>query len=195
MTPPVDFTLAVARATGADWADPVSLTEPDCEPRPYPVDALPIVIAEAVVEYQQYGQQPLPMVTCSALAAASLAAQGLADVQRDERLTSPTSLYFAVVAISGERKSSADKEFARPIREWAKERRQQLAPDIAEARAAHAAWKGEREGLVDRIKRASGKPNGVDVADLRHQASGEPSARDDGAFSCSAPSLEILAVP
>ncbi|HHJ0484123.1 TPA: hypothetical protein ACQDQH_003343, partial [Legionella pneumophila] len=50
------------------WGQPIPLSPilaPDC---PYPVEALPSIVRKAVVDYQQYGQQPLPLIACSALA-------------------------------------------------------------------------------------------------------------------------------
>ena len=123
---------------GARWPDPEPLGDAGPE-RPYPLDALPPIIGDAVAEYQSYGQQPVPMVACSGLASASLAAQPLANVVRDRNLSGPISLYTLVIAVSGERKTSADRVFAKPIREWMLERREALQPDIAAASAAAAA--------------------------------------------------------
>src|SRR5438128_9035919 len=90
------------RQTGAArWPDPEPLGDAGAE-RPYPLDALPPILGDAVAEYQSYGQQPVPMVACSGLASASLAAQPLADVVRDRNLVGPISLYTLIIAISGE---------------------------------------------------------------------------------------------
>jgi hypothetical protein len=138
------------------WPDPEPLFEPAEAERPYPLDALPRLMADAIREYQAYGQQPLPLIASSALASASLAAQGLADVARDTYLVGPISLYFVTIAISGERKTSADRIFNQPIREWVREQRETLQPVIDQARAELLAWQAEREGLLSKIKRAVG---------------------------------------
>ena len=52
--------------------DPEPLVAPHEEPRPYPVDALPSTIRAAVTTYQEYGQQPIPLVASSALSVAAL---------------------------------------------------------------------------------------------------------------------------
>jgi len=98
------------------WPEPEPLIEPHDEEKPYPLDALPDVISAAVTEYRAYGQQPLSLIASSALAAASLSSQGLADVARDPRLVGPISLNFCIVAGSGERKTSADRHFTSEIR-------------------------------------------------------------------------------
>jgi hypothetical protein len=151
---------------GADWPDPEPLIAPAEAERPYPLAALPAIIGDAVAEYHTYGQQPIPLIACSALASASLVVQGLADVARDDNLIGPVSLYLTVVACSGERKTSADREFNRPIREWMIERRDELAPAAAVASAAVAAWEAERDGLLAKIKSASGKRSERDEADI-----------------------------
>ena len=60
----------------------------------YPVDALPPMLRNAVTSYQHYGQQPMALVACSALANLSLACQALANVARDRYLISPVWLCF-----------------------------------------------------------------------------------------------------
>lgn len=100
------------------WPDPEPLLPPGAEPAPYPLDALPDVIREAVVEYQAFGKQPMALVATSALAAASLACQGHADIERLPGLTGPIALHFVTIAVSGERKTSADKWFKGPFYGW-----------------------------------------------------------------------------
>ena len=84
------------------WSTPTPLINTDTlQPHTYPIEALPNIVRDAVITYQQYGQQPLSLIACSALANISLACQTLANVARDSLLISPVSLYFIVVANSG----------------------------------------------------------------------------------------------
>ncbi len=122
---------------------------------PYPIDALPPIIRSAVTSYQQYGQQPLPLIACSALANVSLACQTLANVARDRMLISPVSLFFLVVAGSGERKSAADYMFSKATRQWQLDAREQLEPEIKVAMTLHQAWRVEKEGVLNQIRRTS----------------------------------------
>lgn len=154
------------RCCSGVWPDPEPLLEQSEAERPYPLAALPSIIAEAVEEYRAYGQQPLPLIAGAALANLSLAAQGLVDVARDQRLVGPTSLHFAVVAMSGERKTSADREFSRATRAWMMERRKALQPAADRARAEAAGWGAEREGLLNKIKNASGKKESASEANV-----------------------------
>jgi hypothetical protein len=79
MSPPPDGAEAVRQIVvgeDADWPDPEPLFEPTEAERPYPLEALPPVIANAVEEYWGYGQQPLPLIASSALSSVSLGRAG-----------------------------------------------------------------------------------------------------------------------
>ena len=153
------------RAEEVEWPEPEPILATEEDARPYPLDALPPVMRKAVETYQRYGQQPLPLVACSALANASLAAQGLVDVGRDENLIGPVSLNLAVIACSGERKTSADRRFAAAAQRWQAERSEAMEPEMAAARAAIDAHAAERDGIIAKIRRAAGKASGKDQAD------------------------------
>ena len=137
------------------WPEPISIIPQTENNAPYPLHVLPPIIQNAISAYQQYGQQPLPLIACSALANVSLACQTLANVARDRMLVSPVSLYFLVVANSGERKSAADYAFSQAIREWQLQTRNKLDPEVKVAQTVHHAWKVEREGLLSQIRRSA----------------------------------------
>src|SRR5215472_5608973 len=105
-------------AGGDDWPEPQPLIRPLGEPESYPLDALSPTLRDAVVEYSGYGQQPVPIAAAAALGAASLAVQGLVDVARDDGLRGPVSLFLLTIALSGERKTSADKRFRHATWLW-----------------------------------------------------------------------------
>lgn len=121
----------------------------------YPVDALPAEIRAAVLEVQRFTQSPIAMVACSALSVLSVASQGLINVQRAAQLLGPISLFFLIIADSGERKSSNDGYFSDTLRRFEREETQRLAPVLAEYRADLARWEAKRSGLIEAIKRAS----------------------------------------
>jgi len=113
-----------------DWLDPEPLTEA-LAPLPYPVDALPILLRDAVLEAQSFVQAPVALVACSALVALSLAGQGLVNVRRDHQLVGPVSLYVLAVADSGERSTTCDTIFGAALREWERDRRTAIGRDRA----------------------------------------------------------------
>jgi hypothetical protein len=135
-----------------EWAEFVTLVREEEEPRPFPVEALGSTIEKAVIEFQGYGKQPLSMIASSALATASLACQGLADVGRDSQNIGPISLSLLIIAESGERKSSLDKAFSKSLRDWEREKADEMKADIKKSIADHSDWEAKRQGLLAAIK-------------------------------------------
>ena len=96
--------LAVAKVAGvqvagvvkSDWGEPCELIQ-NSKSSPYPIDALPIGIRNAVKEVLDFTQCPPALAACSALSTLSVAAQHLANVTRAEGLTSPVSIYTLVM--------------------------------------------------------------------------------------------------
>lgn len=78
-------------------------------PAPFPMHALPPVLADYGRVIQRCTQAPDALVGNSMLAAASLAVQPHANVVLPYGASVPTSLYIVSVAESGERKSAVDR--------------------------------------------------------------------------------------
>lgn len=159
----ISSTIPVAQ----EWPTPLPLTQMATENIPYPIGVLPSMIQNAVTDYQKYGQQPLALIACSALSTISLACQSMANVARDTLLVSPLSLYFLVVANSGERKSAVDNTFSHAIRDWEQSVHERMIPQVHTAKTLHQAWSAERDGLLSRIRRAS--IDGLDTQGLKQQ--------------------------
>lgn len=85
---------------------------------PFPIDALPPKIRNAVEEGIRVIQAPPALIASSALAAASHAVQSKFDVERLNGLKGPCSAYFIVIAESGERKSATDDLYFSAAREF-----------------------------------------------------------------------------
>ena len=164
---------APAVSGGGEWPKPLSLTT-HVDPQAYPLDAFPAVIRAAIEEVIQFTRAPIPLVASSALASLSLAAQGLVDVRRADKLQGPTGLFLLTIADSGERKSTCDAFFMSAIREYERKRIEAAVPEVTSYRAAFAAWEARRAGLLDAIKQAAKKGNdgGVHAAAL-HKLEGE----------------------
>lgn len=139
------------------WEIPIPLVPQNLQRLPYPTQLLPEIVKNAVEEYQAYGQQPISMIACSALANMSLACQGLANVARDEKLISPLSLYFIVIAESGERKTASDNTFSIGTRNWEQLKRDEMLNGVKESKASIDAWQAQRNGLLRKIENNAGK--------------------------------------
>ncbi len=153
--------------TEFNWLDPIPLIHEYEKGLPYPVHSLPKIIGEAVKAYHQYGKQPLSLIGCSAIASISLSCQSLANVARDRLLVSPISLYFLLIAESGERKSSVDYAFSSAIRTWEQLVKNKLEPKIQLAKSLHQTWFAEKIGILSQIRR--GSVNGESVKELEEK--------------------------
>jgi len=175
----IEGAIAVAKGTGGvtptHWPDPQPLTA-RIPSEPYPIDALPSGIREAVLEINGFVQAPFPLVVSSALGALSLAAQARADVRRADRLQGPAGLFMLTIADSGERKTTCDRHFTEAIRTYEAEQADFAKPELQRHAAAFAAWNAEREGIVSAIKDAGKKRKPADKlsADLAELETEKP---------------------
>jgi len=84
---------------------------------PFPLYALPPSLRDPVCEVQSIVKSPVEIVFGSALGALSLVCQDQFNVRRPNGLESPCSLFLITIAESGERKTTTDRLFAKPIRD------------------------------------------------------------------------------
>ena len=145
--PSVDAeTPSVDDAAVDGWPDPLPLVA-GTAPSEYPLQALPAGIRAAVEEVVGFVQCPVALAVCSALSTLSLPVQALVDVRRAEGLTGPVSLYVLALAESGERKTTCDERFAKPIRDFETEQREELCVDAARHAAEQATWEAQRKAI------------------------------------------------
>lgn len=167
----VDISRLLARlGASMAWPEPESLA-PEIKGMAYPIDALPTIIADAVVEVQQFVQAPMAMVACSAMATVSVACQARNDVERARGLTGPSSLYFLTVAESGERKSTLDGHFSKPIHDYEKKQAADAEAELKEYVADFAHWAATKKGLEQAATRKAENSDKVqnDAKDLRQR--------------------------
>jgi hypothetical protein len=121
---------------------------------PYPVAALG-PLREAVEAVQGMTQAPVAIPAQSALAVASLAVQGFADVETlgGKR---PLSLYALTIARSGERKSACDEPFMRPIRAREHEAMNAYREDRQAWQNRLAVWKAQHDRILSDLKKKGG---------------------------------------
>jgi len=145
--------------------EPEPLRRPVPPPEPYPVAELGPILRPACESMQRVIQAPDAVCGASLLAAASLAVQGLADVEIDGRIV-PLTLWLLTVAESGERKSACDSEAMRPARAHEKE----LTKAYADALAAHDAemeeWNAKRDAAKAAGKKAKGEGTAKGLRDI-----------------------------
>ena len=155
------------------WGEPLPLTA-KMEPEPYPVDALPTAIREAVEEVQSFIKAPFALVAGSALAALSLACQTHVDVKRAEKLQGSVGLFLLTIADSGERKSTCDGFFSKPIRDFEAAQAEAAKPALKDHAAALSAWTAKCGGVTEKIRQLAKdkKPTAemeAALRDLQHE--------------------------
>ncbi|MGZ8927658.1 MAG: DUF3987 domain-containing protein [Methylobacter sp.] len=164
--PPVATVTVVTIATDDaenSWPEPQPITT-KIDPEPYPLDALPDMIREAVEEVAKFVKAPLPLVAGSALGALSLVIQAHVDIKRAERLTGPCSLFLLSLADSGERKTTCDGFFTAAIRQYETEQAELAEPLLKDYTAVISAWNAQREGILSAIKEAAKKVGSRQIA-------------------------------
>lgn len=159
----------------SSWPE-LQMFNEEVESEPYPIDSLPPVMLHAVLEVHEATQAPLAMVACSAICATSAACQALIDVRRDEQLKGPVSLFFVVLGESGERKSTVDSFFSKPLKDFHQRGAEKSKQERKKHNAAMAVWSAKCTAVENRIKgiaagkaKAGSKDGGVSLAQLEEQ--------------------------
>jgi putative DNA primase/helicase len=138
--------------SGDAWGLPIPLDQ--LPPQiPYPMDALPEVLRNAVEEAAEITQAPVSMVACSAISVLSIASQAHFDVARTPQLSGPMSLNFLMLAESGERKSTVDKIFSKPVWEYQKQRAIEARKVIAKYKAEMDSWTAQVDAVKGALKK------------------------------------------
>ena len=155
----------------------------------YPIHALGPLRA-AVKAVQGMTQAQFENEVGPALAVASLAVQGFADV---ETLGGPRalSLYALTIARSGERKSACDAPFMAALRDHEREQATAQRDAMQSWANAHALWKGERDRILLDAKKGKGEKRIAARADLEALGA-EPSTPPSADRTVSEPTFEGL---
>ena len=155
----------------------------------YPVEALG-PLRGAVEAVQGMTQAPMAIPAQSALAVASLAVQGFANVQTLGGVR-PLSLYALTIAQSGERKSACDAPLMAALREHEREQSQAQREATESWTNTHAVWKVEREQILKETKKGKGEKRVAAQADLEALGK-EPEAPPSPDRTVSEPTFEGL---
>lgn len=130
----------------------------------YPVEALgPLRVAVEAV--QGMTQAPMAIPAQSALAVASLAVQGFADVETLGGYR-PLSLYALTIARSGERKSACDGPFLSALRAHERDQAKDRQAAHRKWQNAYELWKGERDRILREAAKGKGEKRTAAEADL-----------------------------
>lgn len=155
----------------------------------YPAHALG-PLRQAIKAVQGMTQAPVAIPAQSALAVASLAVQGFADVETLGG-SRPVSIYALTIARSGERKSACDAPLITALRDHEREAAKAQRDAIESWCNAQALWKGERDRILGEARKGKGEKRTAAQADL--EALGpEPSAPPSADRTVTEPTFEGL---
>lgn len=121
----------------ANWAEIVPIRETTTSP--FPVEALPPVLADYVANVASVMRVPVDMPAMASLAALSFATCRRWDVEINPSYVEPTNLYMAITAESGSRKSSTLEATMFPIRQMEQELLSDLKVTATERRERRSA--------------------------------------------------------
>jgi hypothetical protein len=144
--------------------EPQPLLRPVAPGKAYPVQALG-ALRTAVEAVQGMTQAPVAIPAASALAVASVAVQGFADVDTLGG-SRPLSLYLLTIAQSGERKSSCDAPLMAALRDFERDEARAHRTDLASWQNAQALWKGERDRILSEARKGKGERRTAAEVDL-----------------------------
>jgi hypothetical protein len=139
--------------TEAEW-HPKPLQRKLSNPTPFPIETLGDVLGGAARAMSEVIQAPLAICGNSVLAAASLAAQGHANLLIDGR-RHPLSEFFVTIGVTGERKSAIDNYALLPHRDHQRELHHVYAQKRAEYDRCADAYKKAREEAISQTKSKS----------------------------------------
>ncbi|MEX6224045.1 DUF3987 domain-containing protein [Providencia hangzhouensis] len=83
--------------------------------RRFPLNAFPSKLRNVIKDIEERTQASIPLIASSVISAISLSCQSLIDVNINESLKGPVSLFLFVIANSGERKTSVDRMVMQPF--------------------------------------------------------------------------------
>lgn len=111
------------------------------------------LLNSAVDEAEKNIQAPRPLILTAALAAIATALQGLLDVRKPTGQCVPTSLMLLVVANSGERKSTAENIFFKPVRDFQQQQSVLNHNRRRRWQVQHDAWEAQRKAILKAISK------------------------------------------
>jgi hypothetical protein len=153
----------------------------------FPIEALGDWLGPAARGICDLTDAPMAICAQSIFAAATLAVQAYADVELMTGEVRPVSLFFITVAVSGERKSSADRLALKPVQQRRKELKDQHKIDRPRYENSLLAWQKARDAAV---KAANGDRAAIEAA--LSDLGPEPVAPLEPRFLCTEPTIEGL---
>ncbi len=141
----------------------------------YPVEAFPPFLRDAITAFHEDTHIPIEMIGSTVLAAFALALQPLIDVASPfgNQKPEPCSLYFLVLAKSGEGKSPVRECIMEPFEHFAAEMHAEYEALFDVYKKDHAIWSSKEKALNRSFQKAAKYGGDSDIEELllrEHQA-------------------------
>jgi putative DNA primase/helicase len=148
-----------------------------CRPESYPTEVWEVapIPQRAILEESAVNEQPIEMIATAFLGGAGAFCQHIADVDRegDRAMIGPISLYALLIADSGERKTTIDRNLVTgPIEESLIVLADREKPAMVRMQSAFKDWEREKADLERtltklRVANKKGVADQADIADMR----------------------------
>ena len=163
-----------------NWETPLldTYTDPEALPEPFPLEVLPVDIKGAIEEVEKITKAPIPLIFASSMSVISATVQGLVNATYptlNGNKSVPCSLFFLTLADSGERKSTVDSYFKKPIINWEKEMVKEYEVEMKNFKGAKKVWDTRTKILENQMQKSS-NPNSSQIdSDFTTHYQNEPS--------------------
>ncbi|MGN4981004.1 YfjI family protein [Aeromonas dhakensis] len=119
------------------------------------LERLPPSILAVIVLLHRITKAPLLLIFSELLSVMSIVAQQLVDISPKKGMVFPTSLFFIVLASSGERKSTIDKYLMKVIYEFEKSMLEAYRREYEEFKVESELWEIKKTAITTALKRMS----------------------------------------
>lgn len=150
-----------------NWETPLldTYTDPEALPEDFPLWELPDDIRGIIEEVSKITQAPISLIFASCMSVISATIQGLVNATYptlNGNKSVPCSLFFLTLADSGERKTTVDSYFKKPIIDWEKEMVKEYEIEMKNFKGAKKVWDIRTKMLETQLQKNS-NPNSSQI--------------------------------
>lgn len=135
----------------------------------FPVDALPIRIADYVNAVSISTQTSVDMAAVISIGVMASCLQGKYVIEPKPGYREPLNMYTMIIASPGERKSSVLSEMCAPLYDYEKQMNERMAEEIREREDKRAALELKAEGMAMKLKRKDDEELAEKLAEVRNE--------------------------
>lgn len=172
----------------------VPLTPQWCGLPSFPLDALPDFIRNYVKAVAEFSQTSPDMAAVISLGVLAVCLQGKYEIESPSGFSEPLSLYTAVIAAPGERKSSVMRAMTKALYDYERDYNKARAEEIQENRRSRQRLERQISGLRKSLERSYDRETELELMQLEDQLEDTPELKPVRFFAddCSSEALTSL---